>query len=478
MTEKLIEHHLTQWAERSTRYSSDPDVLFASLDISLASTSAVNETGVLSRVHCDYCLTRLEQEKPGVADESDSENPVPAIDGDTSESNPEAEAITSIINTDMRTESIETMMGRIQRGTLDLNPPWQRKVVWGAPKQRALIKSILLGFPLPSIILFSPKGTSGLQVVDGKQRLTSILRFLQGEIPFPRVTPAENFRIESQGFDLIDCSNKLVTDDDFPVGAEERIRDTGLQISVLRDIDENTIYRIFTIYNSKATNLNAAEIRNAAYQEHEIHKKMVEITGEQAEESDWSDWTLDFRNVVGNMNPHSSRYRYLQFIERYLGYSRAHPELGRSGFMRLTTARSIKAFYDWEDGSSAELAEDVTYETKRVFDNCRELLPMGFTDLATGRFHSLRATNSMILMRIVLPLIDGNLIAEAEASKLMIEVSNKVGLPENQNSTSIWRTHTDSVHLLWDKLSKECKECLDEHHSQYLDRILPERWEK
>ena len=40
---------------------------------------------------------------------------------------------------------------------------------------------------------------------------------------------------------------------------------------------------------------------NAAYQEHEIHKKMVEITGEQAEESDWSDWTLDFRNVGNNV---------------------------------------------------------------------------------------------------------------------------------------------------------------------------------
>ena len=70
---------------------------------------------------------------------------------------------------------------------MDLNAPYQRGDVWGEVRQRNLIKSILLGIPIPSIIIndrFSAgwSDTVSCAVIDGKQRITTILKFLSGDL--------------------------------------------------------------------------------------------------------------------------------------------------------------------------------------------------------------------------------------------------------------------------------------------------------
>lgn len=63
------------------------------------------------------------------------------------------------------------------RKELVIDPDFQRNDVW-KPKQAAeLVESILMGIPIPTIYLFEMKnGTK--QVVDGRQRITAILDFL------------------------------------------------------------------------------------------------------------------------------------------------------------------------------------------------------------------------------------------------------------------------------------------------------------
>lgn len=73
---------------------------------------------------------------------------------------------------------------------IDLNPPYQRGHVWGKTRQRNLIRSLLLGIPIPSIII-NDRASAGWSdtlscvVIDGKQRITSILKFLKGELDVP-----------------------------------------------------------------------------------------------------------------------------------------------------------------------------------------------------------------------------------------------------------------------------------------------------
>ncbi len=63
---------------------------------------------------------------------------------------------------------------------LNLNPGFQRKSVWSWSDRRRLVQSIVSNYPLPSIFLYERQedGTVVYDVIDGKQRLESILMFL------------------------------------------------------------------------------------------------------------------------------------------------------------------------------------------------------------------------------------------------------------------------------------------------------------
>jgi hypothetical protein len=82
-----------------------------------------------------------------------------------------------------------------REGYLDLNPPYQRGDVWGVIRRRNLIRSIMLGIPIPSIIIndrFAANWGNEIAVIDGKQRITTILMFLEGDLK----VPAEWFGID------------------------------------------------------------------------------------------------------------------------------------------------------------------------------------------------------------------------------------------------------------------------------------------
>lgn len=77
-------------------------------------------------------------------------------------------------------------------GSMLLNPPYQRGDVWGTVRRRNLIRSLLLGIPIPSIIIndrfaagWSEKEYISCAVIDGKQRMTAILMFLDSQLAIP-----------------------------------------------------------------------------------------------------------------------------------------------------------------------------------------------------------------------------------------------------------------------------------------------------
>lgn len=79
-----------------------------------------------------------------------------------------------------------------KNGELLLNPPYQRGDVWGNIRRRNLIKSILQGIPIPSIIINDrfgaetwPEDEYSMAVIDGKQRITAILLFLESQLTVP-----------------------------------------------------------------------------------------------------------------------------------------------------------------------------------------------------------------------------------------------------------------------------------------------------
>ncbi len=77
--------------------------------------------------------------------------------------------------------SLDQFVLMFQGRQINLEPGFQRKSVWTTNDRRRLLQSIVSGYPVPSIFLYKRHHNGRLiyDVIDGKQRLESILMFLQ-----------------------------------------------------------------------------------------------------------------------------------------------------------------------------------------------------------------------------------------------------------------------------------------------------------
>jgi hypothetical protein len=81
--------------------------------------------------------------------------------------------------------SISDLCKLYQHDKLELNPPYQRRPAWRTRQREDLLESIFNGIPIPAVILYKTKAgrrTSIFEVMDGKQRLETILHFRYGRI--------------------------------------------------------------------------------------------------------------------------------------------------------------------------------------------------------------------------------------------------------------------------------------------------------
>ena len=83
------------------------------------------------------------------------------------------------------TQDISWFLDLFDRKQLDLEPPYQRKSVWSPKDKKFFIDTIFRNYPSPAIFLhksINDQGQSLYHVVDGKQRLSTIIDFVQDKI--------------------------------------------------------------------------------------------------------------------------------------------------------------------------------------------------------------------------------------------------------------------------------------------------------
>lgn len=133
-------------------------------------------------------------------------------------------------------------------------PDFQRKYVWKIAQQSLFIESILLNFPLPP--LYINKNLKGKYiVVDGRQRITTLRRFLKNE-----------FRLEGlKAFPDLNGKNfedLKVIDSNY----QSRIEDKKLLVYLIQPtVPLEMVYDIFNRINTGGTQLERQEIRNCIY---------------------------------------------------------------------------------------------------------------------------------------------------------------------------------------------------------------------
>lgn len=81
------------------------------------------------------------------------------------------------IHTDRYSMSISEVVAMYEANDLEVHPEFQRIFRWSVEQQSRLIESVFLGIPIPPIFVAQRK--DGVwDVVDGVQRLSTLLRFM------------------------------------------------------------------------------------------------------------------------------------------------------------------------------------------------------------------------------------------------------------------------------------------------------------
>jgi len=160
--------------------------------------------------------------------------------------------------------TVDLLLTRLREGELDLSPEFQRRSnVWNEMRKSALIESMLLRIPIPSLYVSEDK-EGNYTVVDGLQRLCAISHF----IDVAALNKAAKVKLNPLRLQSLESLKEYVgkTFAEMPRPLQRRISETELTLHIIRaSTPSNVKFNIFSRINQGGLPLTAQEIRNAVY---------------------------------------------------------------------------------------------------------------------------------------------------------------------------------------------------------------------
>ncbi|WP_025821404.1 DUF262 domain-containing protein [Shewanella marina] len=178
---------------------------------------------------------------------------------------------------------ITTLIRKINKQRLDLQPNFQRGEVWGLQKKQRLIDSILRGWHIPPIHVIDVPNSNKQEVLDGQQRLAAIRDFVNNKFEFngtfePKQSNLE--KLDGLKYDDFDDETQIIIDD------------FTIRILTISDYLAGEPGELFYRLN-QPTNLTAAEQRNAYFGE---ARQQVKDLSDYMDELGFSNSTIGFTN--------------------------------------------------------------------------------------------------------------------------------------------------------------------------------------
>ena len=138
-----------------------------------------------------------------------------------------------------------------KRHELEISPEFQRNNVWKSSQMSELVESILMGIPIPVIYLFEDRD-GNKQIVDGKQRITTIIDFQDDKFTLNGLHVMPSFN-----------GKKFST---LPPKMRGAFEDYQLSFYIIQPpTPERVKYDIFDRVNRGGTQLTHQEMREALY---------------------------------------------------------------------------------------------------------------------------------------------------------------------------------------------------------------------
>ena len=171
----------------------------------------------------------------------------------------------------LTTQDITWFLDLKDKEQLNLDPPYQRRSVWSPRDKSFFIDTILNNYPAPPVFLhktLNDDGRATYHVVDGKQRLQTIIEFTENRVRIPDDFGDVNLRKKRWG--------------DLERGTKQCFWNYVLIVEMLPNISDSEIRDIFERMNRNSRKLTAQELRHAKYD-----GWFINFVEREAEKAEW-----------------------------------------------------------------------------------------------------------------------------------------------------------------------------------------------
>lgn len=187
---------------------------------------------------------------------------------------------------------------------LEIQPDFQRDIVWNKPSQTRFIDSLIKQLPIPSICISLDYKTNKRLVIDGLQRMQSIINFLTDDEW--KLSKLDDIDDKISGKSVATIKTKYSD-------IYERVENLTIPVTVLRcDYSKRShmkyLFTIFHRLNTGGLKLNNQEIRNCIFNG-KLNALLKEMVNYQ-----------NFRNLL-NLHPDKTyRFNYEELILRFFAF--------------------------------------------------------------------------------------------------------------------------------------------------------------
>lgn len=160
--------------------------------------------------------------------------------------------------------SVKEIISLVKEGVINISPDYQRKFRWDDNRQSALIESILLGIPLPSLFM-ATNADSTWEVIDGVQRISTMLNFALDAND--EIRDQEGFKspLKLTGLSKLKSFEKM-SFSDFPQSLRIDFQLKPIKIITLTDKSDKLVrFDLFERLNTGGIILSDQEIRSCIF---------------------------------------------------------------------------------------------------------------------------------------------------------------------------------------------------------------------
>jgi hypothetical protein len=169
-------------------------------------------------------------------------------------------------------QDISWFLDLYNNGQIVLNPPYQRRSVWTFKDKTYFLDTIFRDYPCPAIFLHKEikEGKTFYNVVDGKQRLETILSFVNNKIAIPKDFGDVN--LNGKKWKNLESNSEL----------QDKFWNYVLTVEFVSTIDGTILNNVFDRLNRNSRRLERQELRHAKFE-----GWLITLAENESEKEEW-----------------------------------------------------------------------------------------------------------------------------------------------------------------------------------------------